>query len=968
MSFVISKQALWLRAMEKRISATTRTLSAMKSIKMCGLTQTVSEGLQSLRLDELEVSKKFRRLLIANLACAYITPIIAPVITFTVFSVLALRSSSSTTLTTTKAFTSLSLFALLADPLSSIIMALTLFAGSVGCFDRIQAFLNQPVHVDQRAQHIDFLRGVPFPEEPREKERQNEAAPEVQFHEKESTSTTSFDQEILCIKGSDFSYKEGAKPVLKSIDVAFPQGKLTLVVGPVGCGKTTLLKGLLGEVLAVTGTVKYRPQTFAYCDQTPFHMTGTIRENIVALGQFEPKWYHTVVRACALEEDLRQMPLGDQTRVGTKGMTLSGGQSQRIAIARAVYARNKVCFLDDVFSGLDLDTENHVFHSLLGVHGVLRYSQTTTIVTTSMNKRLPLADHIVVLDKQGGILEQGTFAELNVSNGYVASLGLPPACWDSEEHESEQSRVSSNATENDADTSTLHANAELTLLNANRQTGDLAIYGYYAKSVGWLALTVFIVGISGYAFGMSFPQIWLGWWAAANVETPNQRLGYYLGIYALLSVGTMISLVASCWQLVLIMVPQSGGVFHLKLLRTTLNAPLSFFATTDIGTTINRFSQDLQLIDMDLPLSALNFFAALALCVAQAILLGVTSRYAAISFPFWAIALYLIQRFYLRTSRQLRYLDIESKSPLYTQFTEVMTGLVTVRAFGWQRKLEMKSLQMLDTSQRPFYLLYAVQRWLQLVLDLFVAGVAVMVAILTVELRGIMSGADVGIALLNIILFGQTLKLLFQFWTMMETHIGAITRIKNFSENTSPEDQPGEKSSPPIDWPSSGAIEFRSVSASYDGSHPALKDLSLSIRPSEKVGICGRTGSGKSSTVLSIFRMIEILGGTLTIDDVDISTLSSDEVRLRVIGLPQDTSLFVGTVRLNLDPFKRSSSEEIFKALEDVGLRDTIQEQGGLDAEIDSMNFSNGQKKLLSFVQAMLRTSSILVLDEATSG
>ncbi len=978
MKLVVQRQALWLEAIERRISATTKMLGSMKRIKMCGLTETLFDSLQDLRLEELQISKGFRRLLIGSMFFAYTTPVFAPVLTFTVFSVLAFKSGGKSTLDTSKAFTSLSLFALLTDPLGSLIMSLTAFAGSLGCFDRIQAFLETSEHVDKRLRPFQpdsdsDITGI-------SKGAKDSPSGSLTWTEKSITTTTlkhsipslsRSDSDAICVEDGSFGW-DVDKKLLSSIQLKIPRGKLTVIVGPVGCGKSILLKSLLGEVPVLSGTVKLLAGDVSYCDQSPFHMNGTLHDSITAFSEFDDRWYHTILEACALEEDLRQMPLGDQTRIGSKGVALSGGQSQRLALARAIYARHDLCILDDVLSGLDLDTENRVFHNLLGLDGVLRSQDATVILASSSGKRLPFADHIVVLDENGEIMEQGSFKQLTKSGGYVSSLDLPPPEWrfKTKETNLDQLLAMSTTVSKAAPFPTKQPveTVEEAELEANKRTGDLSLYAYYAKSVGWLSVVTFVVAISGYVFCISFPQIWLGWWATANAQAPNQRLGYWLGIYALLGMMGLMSLIISCWQIIITMVPRSGGNFHFRLLRTVLAAPVSFFSTTDTGVTLNRFSQDLQLVDMDLPISALNFFTAFVLCIAQIILIGISSVYAAISFPVWFVALYLIQKFYLRTSRQLRFLDLEAKSPLYSQFSEIIAGLTTVRAFGWQRDLEKKNSFLLDQSQRPFYLLFAVQRWLQLVLDLLVAAVAVMLMVLVVELRGLLSGAYVGIALLNVILFSQNLKLVLQYWTMLETHIGAISRIKNFSATTTGEDLPNENAVLPPDWPAKGAIEFRSVSAGYDSSRMVLNDLTLSIQAGEKIGICGRTGSGKSSLIMAIFRMIELQSGSIIIDGVDISTIPRREVRSRIIGLPQDVFLLNGTVRLNVDPYKRSTDKAIITALLDVRLWQAIKgAKGGLDANIETLNLSHGQKQLLCLAQALLRPSSILILDEATS-
>jgi ATP-binding cassette subfamily C (CFTR/MRP) protein 1 len=508
---------------------------------------------------------------------------------------------------------------------------------------------------------------------------------------------------------------------------------------------------------------------------------------------------------------------------------------------------------------------------------------------------------------------------------------------------------------------------EETAEDISRRTGDTTVYLYYINAVGWIPTLIFVVSISAFVFCISFPTIWVKWWATANTLDPNGRLGYYLGIYAVLGVLALVSLVISCWELIINMVPKSGENFHWVLLKTVMSAPMSFFSTTDTGETVNRFSQDLMLIDMELPVSALNTFATFVLCIAQMILIGVASVYAAIAFPVILTALYFIQMFYLRTSRQLRFLDLEAKSPLYSQFMEILNGLATVRAFGWQNALEEKNRELLDQSQKPFYLLFAVQRWLTLVLDLMVAATAVLLITLVVKLRGTIGPGFVGVALLNVILFSQSIKMLLSFWTNLETHIGSIARIKGFTTSMEPENQPSENSVPPTSWPAHGAIEFRSLSAEYKPNEPVLNHVSLSIEAGQKVGLCGRTGSGKSSLVMSIFRMIEMSAGSIVIDGLDISAIPREEIRSRIVGVPQDSYLLTGSVRVNADPKKFVADGAIIDALKSVQLWENVKEKGGLDTDIEKMFLSHGQKQLFCLARAMLRPSTILILDEATS-
>jgi ATP-binding cassette subfamily C (CFTR/MRP) protein 1 len=424
----MARQALWLEAIERRVAVTSAMLGSMKGVKMCGLTQHLMTKIQDMRLEELAISEKFRKLLIWNMGLgrqtnrgealeniligilAYLAPIMAPVLTFTTYSLLA-RNDESGTLDTTRVFTSLSLFALLQEPLSSFIMSLATFVGSVGCFVRIQAFLQSDVREDHRM--VDHGKDSGWSSDnSSEGKTSNE-------HKGSTVGLRRIDNNMasgnaVTIKDGSFGWDSSKSPTLPDISLDVPAGKFTLIVGPVGSGKSTLLKAILGEVAMRSGAIQVSASEIAYCDQTPWHMNGTVRDSIIAFSGEDERWYQLVVRACALEEDFRQLPRGDGTQIGSKGIALSGGQSQRISLARAVYAQKDIVILDDVFSGLDAHTENNIFHNLLGGDGILRRLNTTVIVTSSRTKRLPYADHIVVLGDGGHITEQGSSHECSL--------------------------------------------------------------------------------------------------------------------------------------------------------------------------------------------------------------------------------------------------------------------------------------------------------------------------------------------------------------------------------------------------------------------------------------------------------------------------------------------------------------------------------------------------------------------------
>lgn len=964
-SFVMARQAQWLEAIERRIAVTSQMLGSMKGVKMCGLTDVLGTHIQAMRMEELRISGKFRRLLIWNMGLAYFAPTFAPILTLTAYSLIARSRGGDANLDTNRIFTSLSLFALLQEPLTSFVTSLSSLMGSIGSFVRIQSFLSADVRVDGRVLQHDNTKSV----SPLDSASSSSGHDEKSSPSKEAPKLLQdvlpdgpLNDNAVVVEAGSFGYDT---TILSEINIQVPVSKLTLVVGPVGSGKSTLLKALLGEVAIVAGSVKISSSEIAYCDQTPWLMNGTVRDSIIAFSPVDERWYQQVLDACALREDLGQLPRGDLTTIGSKGIVLSGGQSQRISLARAVYAQKDVIILDDVFSGLDVHTENAVFHNLLGTHGILRQFKATVIIASSRANRLPYADHIISLDGTGIGCEQGSLDKLTNSGGYVSRSLISSA-----EKRYEPVPAAVAPSESPAD---VLVSSEVALLEeiedgASRRTGDIAVYTYYIRAIGRIPTLIFAVCICAFIFCQSFPTIWLNWWAAANSKDPWTRLGYYLGIYAMLGGLSIVFLVLSTWQMIVTMVPLSGNNFHQSLLKTVLNAPMSFFAATDAGITINRFSQDLQLIDMDLPLSALNTFATFVLCIAEMILIAAGSYYTAVAFPFLFVALWAVQHTYLRTSRQLRFLDLEAKSPLYALFTESVTGLATLRAFGWRGALEKKHHELLDRSQRPFYLLYAVQRWLTFVLDMFVAAIAVLVMVLVTQLKDVLPTGLIGVALVNIILFSQHLKLLMTFWTNLETQIGAISRIRSFTSHTASEHEPQEKEQPPPTWPSKGAIMFENVSAGYRQSEHVLKNISISIEAGQKIGICGRTGSGKSSMVSCLFRMVDLHSGRVTVDELDISTLPREQVRARLVGVPQDAFLIDGSsVRFNADPTKQLADSAIEDSLRAVELWDIVAEKGGLEVPIQELHLSHGQKQLFCIARAILRPSPIVVLDEATS-
>ncbi|KAI0968721.1 P-loop containing nucleoside triphosphate hydrolase protein [Xylaria arbuscula] len=954
---VSKNQKTWLGAIQTRINFTSGILSSMKNVKMLGLTGQMFNKIQSLRSDEIAKSTKYRQVQ-AYYNCIVNTPeILAKLLLFGAYGIVA-HINGSDSLSVTQAISSLALITLVAKPLADILTAIPQGWSALGCFQRIQTFLND-VSIEQQQSDLSIDNATAI--EHHHSSIGAELDP-IQSH------THKY---CIILENASFGWSESSQNLVSEATIRIDSAAgLTIVTGPVGCGKSTFLKGLLKETPYYNGHVNTLRSRVAFCDQTPWIISGSIRANITAESEFDEQWYQSVIKACALDIDINRLSHGDLTIVGSKGVKLSGGQKQRISIARAVYSRKSIAILDDVLSGLDAVTEEVVFRGVFGKNGLFKKIGTTVVLATHSIKRLPEADLVLAMDNNGKIVEQGKFSELNVPGRYIHSLEIS------------QSRSSTGV-----DTESLPANEvnsvppdapiEVQNQDPNRQTGDWATYRYYTAALGRWKLVVFVIFVTINEVANGMQSVWLNWWAQSNERGDPPRLGYWLGIFAAFSIAEIFGLVTSIAYLYIGIIPNGGKHLHRSILNAALNAPMSFLARTETGVLVNRFSQDLRLADMTLPGAIINVGFQLGQCIVATVLAATAVGYFAAILPLVVFVLYLIQRFYLRTSRQLRLLELETSAPLFSHFIESLSGLVTIRAFGWAEAYTNKTNKLLDQSQKPFYLLLCIQRWLVLVLDLVVAGLAILLVGLTVALRSKIDPGFLGIALVQLTSLSQALTNLVQFWTLLETSLGAISRIKDFSESTPRESTTEELDEPPVNWPQHGALTFDSVSASYEENGPLiLNDVSFSFEGGKKIGIVGRTGSGKSSTVQAILRMIDVKSGKILIDNVDLATLTGPVVREHVTTLTQDPFLFPASIRSNIDPLETFTDEDIAAALDKVKLWSILRDKAGsttpdikvvLDTCMDADFLSHGQRQLFCLARALLKPGKVLILDEPTS-
>ncbi|KAI8287461.1 ABC transporter FUM19 [Colletotrichum sp. SAR 10_98] len=900
-SFAISKRAVpyqsaWMARVQKRIAATSAVLSDIKDLRVSGMIRPAAALVQREREDEIRVGERSRILIAISASSSQLPQAIAPALAF---------AFGPKVLDETRAFTALSFLALLTSPLLVVLQSLPIIAASFACLRRIKLFLAQETRVDGR--HIV-------------------ASTDTDEKAGKSTIEVKSKEAFISIQGGSFGWTDD-KPVLKDISIYVPQSSIIFVVGPVASGKSTFCRALLGEVPHAKGTVTLGSKKLAYCDQTPFLFNSSIMENIIGFSPLNTARYADVIHAAMLLDDLATMPAGDRTVVGTKGVSLSGGQRQRISLARALYHEADILVLDDVFRGLDSSTQHQVCQAIFGINGLLRRRGTTVIVCTHSTQLLPVADNIIALTPEGTILDHGTFIDITEDEERARRFGLTSIT----EAITRKSKKDTTADEMEISPSREAREASQPLkaatvpkaqsTSATIPTVDLAVYRHWLSTMKPLPLISFAVLVIGVGFCANFPTIWLKFWSADSTSSsPQHSFAYWMGLYALIGAGGVICVFPAGLIILRTAVRLAGTDLHHATVDTVMNSSLRFLSTTDVGKILNLFSQDMNIMDTQLPRMINNLCFCLATAIGQAAVIAVSSAWLSISYPFFVLLLWVVQRIYLPTSKRL------------------------------------------------------------------LAVVAVLLVALATQLRS--DTGNVGAGLVTLITFGGTLTTIVVAYTGLETSLGAIGRLKAFGEETEREDSVGDDITPDEAWPLNGHVDIRNVDVSYNGGDKVLKGLNMSFEPGQKVAICGRTGSGKSSILALLLRLIDPLQAStftnpqpaIMIDGVPLNTVNRITLRERVISASQDPVFLPEgtTFRANLDPASVATNEESAAVLCDIGLDTAVEEKGGLNAMISGAELSAGQKQLFSLARAVLRRrvrrretgvdGGLLLLDEITSG
>ncbi|KAK2494136.1 hypothetical protein MC885_020262 [Smutsia gigantea] len=997
---------------DSRIRLMNEILGGIKVMKLYAWEPSFLEQVESIRQSELRQLRKTAYLHAIATFIWVCSPFLVTLITLGVYVCV----DQNNVLDAEKAFVSVSLFNILKIPLNMLPQLISSLAQTSVSLKRIQHFLSQ-----------DEL--------------------DPQFVERK-TITPGY---AVAIHNGTFTWAQDLPPTLHSLNIQVPTGALVAVLGPVGCGKSSLVSALLGEMEKLEGKVYVKVRrvenpvkgsfarpwadpkvTFscgqgsvAYVPQQAWIQNCTLQENVLFGQALDPKRYQQTLEACALLADLEMLPGGDQTEIGEKGINLSGGQQQRVSLARAVYSEADIFFLDDPLSAVDSHVAKHIFDQVIGPEGVLA-GKTRVLVTHGISF-LPQMDFIIVL-ADGQVSEAGSYSALLQRNGSFANFLRNYALAEVKEQVEDSRTVLQDADDEMLlieDTLSDHTDLtdsepvtyevqkqfmrQLSVMSSEgegqgwpvlrRRVGTaekvmqaaevkargalmqeekvemgsvkLSVFWDYAKAMGLctvLLISLLHTGQSAAAIGAN---MWLSDWSNEAVADDRQNnTSLRLGVYATLGILQGLLVLLSAIMMAVGGV-QASRLLHQALLHNKMRSPQSFFDTTPSGRILNCFSKDIYIIDEVLAPTILVLLGSVYNSLSILLVIMTSTPLFTVAILPLAVLYGLVQRFYVATSRQLKRLESVSRSPIYSHFSETVTGSSVIRAYGRIQDFEGMSDTKVDTNQRSCYPYIASNRWLGIRVEFVGNCIVLFAAVFAVTGRSSLSPGLVGLSVSYALQVTLVLNWMIRVMSDLESNIVAVERVKENSKTETEAPWLLEDSRPPEGWPQHGEVEFRNYSARYrPGLELVLKDLSLRVRGGEKVGIVGRTGAGKSSMTLCLFRILEAAEGEIRIDGLNVADMGLHDLRSRLTIIPQDPVLFSGSLRMNLDPFGSYSDEDIWRALELSHLYAFVSSQpAGLDFQCSERgeNLSVGQRQLMCLARALLRKSRILVLDEATA-
>lgn len=946
-------QAKIMEAKDERMKATSEVLRNMKILKLQAWDTQYLHKLEDLRKTEYGWLWSSLRLQAITSFIFWGAPAFISVVTFGVCILLGIP------LTAGRVLAALATFRMLQDPIFSLPDLLSALAQGKVSADRIASYFQED------EMKLDAVQVFPKTE-------------------------TEFAVEI---DHGKFSWDpESRHPTLDGIQLSVRRGMKVAICGTVGSGKSSLLSSILGELAKLNGTVKISGSK-AYVPQSPWILTGNVRDNILFGNPYEFDKYEQTIHACALTKDLELFASGDLTEIGERGINMSGGQKQRIQIARAVYQDADIYLLDDPFSAVDAHTGTQLFKDCL--MGLLK--DKTILYVTHQVEFLPAADLILVM-QNGRIAQAGKFDELLQQNiGFEVLVGAHNQALESILSAENSSRViqedEKNIDEFEGDDSTAtqvqrveKQESEQNLCedapdrgrltqDEEREKGSIgkAVYWTYLKAVyGGALVPVIVLAQCFFQILQVASNYWMAWASPAEATTEQTiGIGFVFMVYILLSIGSALGVLVRAMLVAIAGLLTSQKLFT-DMLHCILRAPMSFFDSTPTGRILNRVSTDQSVVDLEIALK-------LGWCAFSVIqILGTITVMSQVAWPVFLIFIpvtavcFWCQQYYIPTARELARLSGIQRAPILHHFAESLLGAATIRAFGQEERFIHTNLGFIDRHSRPWFHNISAMEWLSFRLNLLSNFVFAFSLILLVSLpEGFINPSLAGLA----VTYGLNLnsQLATIIWNICnaENKMISVERILQYSRIKSEAPLVIDSCRPPANWPNTGTICFTNLKVRYAEHLPSvLRNITCTIPGRKKVGVVGRTGSGKSTLIQALFRIVEPREGSIVIDNVDICKIGLHDLRARLSIIPQDPTMFEGTARGNLDPLNEYPDQRIWEVLNKCQLGELVrQDEKKLELKIveNGDNLSVGQRQLFCLGRALLKRSAVLVLDEATA-
>lgn len=777
------------------------------------------------------------------------------------------------------------------------------------------------------------------------------------------------------------------------LDFQIKKGEFIVITGPIGCGKTSLLNAMAGFMKMTGGKLEVDGELLL-CGY-PWILNATVRDNITFGSPYDQARYDKVVRVCSLQADLDILPAGDRTEIGERGITLSGGQKARINLARAVYKTKDIFLFDDILSAVDARVGRHIMDEC--ILGLLNHK--TRILATHQLSLIDKADRIIVLDADG-TFDIGTLKELKNRNETLINL-LEFSHSSHNEEEEEENDLEELESEMKEDQELELVEKQLTskslpngqiIEKEERAVNSIkiSVYHEYIKAAvgnwGYLIVSVYIFFVATTAFLNLFSSVWLSYWT--ENKWPNRSTSFYMGMYSFFVFCTYIFMNVQ-FTVLCVMGLSASKHLNLNAVSRILHTPMGFLDTTPLGRILNRFTKDTDSLDNEITENIRLMVAQIGNIVGVITMCIIYLPWFAIAVPFLVLVFILIANHYQATGREIKRLEAVQRSFVYNNFNEVLGGMDTIKAYSQADRFLTKADFLINKTNEAGYLVVAVQRWVAILLDCVAVCFALIITLLCVTRVFHISPSAVGVLLTYVLQLPGLLNTVLRASTQVENDMNSAERLVTYATEL-PTEAAYRRSdvSPPENWPNRGELVFEDVDFAYrEGLPIVLKNINITVRGGEKIGICGRTGAGKSTIMNALYRLNELSNGRIIIDGVDVSKLGLYDLRRNLTIIPQDPVLFRGSIRKNLDPFDEYSEDLLWNALvksgaiEEDDLEDVKREEPDDNnsqanmhkfhleqtVEDEGSNFSLGERQVLALTRALVRQAKVLILDEATS-